>query len=151
MTTPASLRAEFTLQRKKLLSNPGADLHKELAYNIYPCLEALAEQLQEQDRALQAFEESDSYILPDLAEVLLTAFLSVDSLITEIRKIEIDDLNRKKISDLANEAEKLCAEAAMAVNDAAVEEADEEDEDTEDEEAEDEEAEKESDDQAEKG
>lgn len=144
------LVADIRALRKRLREKPLMDLQQfnnELVNNLYPAMEALAEQIAEVDGVIQeVVEQQESYLHPEFAAVIMGALALGEELAKAVENLEVDDLTRKKLHHLVAAYRLAAGQAAAGVADATVFEQDEED--TEDG-GEEDEAEDEGDDQSE--
>ena len=117
-----SLIADFRLAIKRLKEAPLKslkDVNQELIFNTYPSMIALAEQIAEVDDVIQeVVEQQDSYIHPSLAAQILSTVAAGGVLIEEIKKIPLDDLQRKRLDDLVAQFEHSAELTIMGVSDA---------------------------------
>lgn len=133
-TSPTdSLIADFRLSMKRLketpLSTPEA-VSRELQLNVYPSLIALAEQIAEVDEVvLELTEQGDSYLQPELAKQIFEMIALGAGVVDEARKLlpSVDDLARKRITELLDGFEKSIELVIMGINDAVVDDDDDDD------------------------
>jgi len=141
-TTPMdSLIADFNLHIKRLKKTPPTsveEMTKELIFNVYPSMIALAENIAEVDEVIQeVVEQQDSYIRPELAAQIFATIAAGAVLIELTQELmpDLDDLKKKKLADAIKAFEKNAELTAMGVGDAITDpgDDDEDDEDDEDE------------------
>jgi hypothetical protein len=139
-----SLIADFKLSMKRLKDTPlktPEDVTKELRFNVYPSMIALAEQIAEVDDVIQeVVEQQDSYVQPDLAAQILSTVAAAGMLAEEVKRAlpALDDLTRKKLLDLIRAFEHSAEITVTHVAEATVEEYTPGDDENEDEDEDDE-------------
>jgi cobalamin biosynthesis protein CobT len=117
-----ALIADVRISRKRLKDEPPksiAALVDELVNNVYPTIMAALEQIAEVDEVMQeVVEQQESYIHPRLAAQIFQTIALVGALINEVKKLEVDDLTRKKLADLMAALTHSVELSAMGVGEA---------------------------------
>jgi hypothetical protein len=134
-----SLLADFRLQRKRLASmtfTTPDDARRELMNNVFPSLEALAEQVAEVDNVVtEVIDQQGSFLEEELANQILGTIAVAETLIEAFRPLmlPLDDLAKKKLESAITEYARMAELTVMAVTEAAGLDDDDDDEDDEEE------------------
>lgn len=135
-----SIIADVRVSRKRLLKWVESDLPNmepgeairylvvEMANNVYPTIEATLEQVAEVDEAvLEMVDQQGSFIQPELVAQIFQTINIGGTICDEIKKLNLDDLTKKKLSDLTAAFEKSAEITTMGVT-ASMTDGDDEDE-----------------------
>jgi len=130
-----SLRSDIKAAIRRIEKSPLIDVSQELRLNVYPLLESIVRELDEQATALEEVAEAvdfeGSYIEQDLGVAILTAFGVGAAMAAELSKIvEVasDDILKARLSGIIADWVKISEAVAKDVHEAMPSEEDEEDE-----------------------
>lgn len=130
------LIADFRLRRKALEKQPIESLEQlnnELCKNLYPCMEALAEEIREVDAVIQeVVEQQESYISSELTAQILQTIALGEAVAREVEKLVLDDLTKRKMEEIIKAYRHSAEITTMGVADASTEEILDSDDDAED-------------------
>lgn len=121
-----SLIADIRVSLKRLKKAPIESwdaLNRELQFNAYPTMLAICEQIAEVDDVIQeVVEQQESYLQPELAAQILKSIALGAALVEEVKKMitDLDDVARKRWSELLAEYEKETELAIMGLQDAMI-------------------------------
>lgn len=120
-----SVIADLRLAQKRAQKAKYLEAKAEVADNVYPCMialaEALDERLAEQDEVIaDILEDEGSVIQPELAAQLFATLELTKEFIGKVRELKLDDLRKKEIARLAEVLEKSMVMVEPEISAAAV-------------------------------